>query len=1287
MRCLLVLLLFSSTFSFAQKSEVLSNGVFRIDSLPVNGIVLDKGWKWQAGDHPDFAKSTFDDSKWASIDPTKDIMNLPELWKTDIGWIRLRFKVDSSLIHKSMAILIQQTGASEIFINGQLIEKFGEINTKTHKIKAATPINGSFIGFLIQKKEEQVLTVRFAIQKNISYLNFAQRPNIALSLRVMETSATSLVIENNITSYFDFLRFGLYLILSILHFTLFWFNKSQKNNLYFFLYAFLSTIYNLLIGLVYNQISFASTKMIFLFTTAILTMVANMFFLTAVYSVFNRQRSFIYWILSVYSLVGFVLLFTNYQNGFDLAVNFPGILILLESVRITFSARRKKQRGSNIIILGAVSYLAFYALFHLFVFRFLPVGPKWIYGHLAFNLSFLSLPIAISIYLALEASFTARTLIVKLAEVETLSEEKQQILATQNEVLEGQVNERTAELQFKNRELEIEAALERVRSASLAIHQSHELEKVVLVLFDKLKELSVPFDSAFIYFFEKSTRNIEAWVATKLLPAPIKVNMPYDESVANNPIIVDLWYAIENGEHGLNKSYKEKDKDDYYRYEAKHNQSLIPASVTDLQLEAESWTTTFAAEKNSIVGFDSWDGHLTTIEDFQLLKRFAKVFEQAYIRFLDLQKAEAQARESQIEAALERVRSRTMAMQYSNELAEAANLMSNEVRGLGIPIWSCGYNIFEKDEKSCIGWMSTEGSIQPSFRIPLKVSPTFIKFYESRQNGEELYEERIGGDDLVTHYNYMLTLPNFAEILKGFFNSGHRLPTFQVNTVVNFSQGNLIFISTEPIPEAHEIFRRFAKVFEQTYTRFLDLQKAEINEHEAIRQASLDRVRAEIASMRTKNDLQRITPLIWKELTTLAVPFIRCGVFIMDEANEKVHTYLSTPDGRAIASFDLPYVSPGITPEVVAHWRNRQRFSDHWDEAQFRAWSQSLVDQGLIQSEENYVSEAPPKQLSLYFLPFRQGMLYVGNGTPLSDDEIELAQVLADAFSTAYARYQDFNELEETKLQVEKAFSELKSTQTQLIQKEKMASLGELTAGIAHEIQNPLNFVNNFSELSTELIDEMNEEIEKGDTQEVKAIAEDLKQNLEKINHHGKRASSIVKGMLEHSRTGTGERQLTDLNQLADEYLRLSYHGLRAKDNTFNADYEFVEDKNLPKINVVPQEIGRVLLNLINNAFYAVNERSKLKEAGFQPKVTVTTQLINSQVKIAVQDNGMGMSATTKVKIFQPFFTTKPTGEGTGLGLSLAYDIVTKGHGGEIEVESVEGEGTTFTVCIPCSFP
>jgi len=270
--------------------------------------------------------------------------------------------------------------------------------------------------------------------------------------------------------------------------------------------------------------------------------------------------------------------------------------------------------------------------------------------------------------------------------------------------------------------------------------------------------------------------------------------------------------------------------------------------------------------------------------------------------------------------------------------------------------------------------------------------------------------------------------------------------------------------------------------------------------------------------------------------------------------------------------------------------------------------------------------------------------------------------------------------------ELKKSLQSLKATQAQLVQSEKLASLGELTAGIAHEIQNPLNFVNNFSEVSTELIDEMKEELERGDTEEVKAIADDLQQNLQKITYHGKRASSIVRGMLEHSRSGTGERQLTDLNALCDEYLRLSYHGMRAKDKSFNADFQANLDPSLPTVNVVPQDLGRVLLNLFNNAFYAVNQQnlqSSKNFTGFVPTVSVQTKHLVNAVEIRVSDNGGGIPSDILPKIFHPFFTTKPTGEGTGLGLSLSYDIITKGHGGAMQVESEAGKGTTFTIKIP----
>jgi two-component system NtrC family sensor kinase len=269
--------------------------------------------------------------------------------------------------------------------------------------------------------------------------------------------------------------------------------------------------------------------------------------------------------------------------------------------------------------------------------------------------------------------------------------------------------------------------------------------------------------------------------------------------------------------------------------------------------------------------------------------------------------------------------------------------------------------------------------------------------------------------------------------------------------------------------------------------------------------------------------------------------------------------------------------------------------------------------------------------------------------------------------------------------ELKQSLYELKATQAQLIQSEKMASLGELTAGIAHEIQNPLNFINNFSEVNTELIDELKSEklkvkTERDETLE-KELLNDIAQNLEKINHHGKRADAIVKGMLQHSQSSKGKKEATDINALCDEYLRLSYHGLRAKDKSFNATIKTDFDTSIGKINIIPQDIGRVILNLINNAFYAVDEKKKTAAGNYEPTVSISTKKINDNVEIKVADNGNGIPQNIIYKIYQPFFTTKPTGQGTGLGLSLSYDII-KAHGGEIKLETKQSEGTEFKILL-----
>ena len=274
--------------------------------------------------------------------------------------------------------------------------------------------------------------------------------------------------------------------------------------------------------------------------------------------------------------------------------------------------------------------------------------------------------------------------------------------------------------------------------------------------------------------------------------------------------------------------------------------------------------------------------------------------------------------------------------------------------------------------------------------------------------------------------------------------------------------------------------------------------------------------------------------------------------------------------------------------------------------------------------------------------------------------------------------------LSKQKEEIEKTLIELKSTQAQLIQSEKMASLGELTAGIAHEIQNPLNFVNNFSDVNKELVDELQQELKAGKIEDAIVISNDIRDNEKKINHHGKRADAIIKGMLQHSQSGSGKKELTDINALADDFLRLSYHGLRGRDGSFNVTMKTDFDVSIGKINIIPQDIGRVLLNLYNNAFYAVNEKSRQQTDNYEPIVAISTKADGNKIVISVLDNGNGIPLSIIDKIFQPFFTTKPTGEGTGLGLSLSYDII-KANSGEIKVKATGGDFTEFVIQLPGS--
>jgi len=836
------------------------------------------------------------------------------------------------------------------------------------------------------------------------------------------------------------------------------------------------------------------------------------------------------------------------------------------------------------------------------------------------------------------------------------------------------------------REAQIEAALERVRSRSMGIHKSEELIEVVRLLDKEINRLGVEVNgSQIVTDFANPEAGVNDWFALEGQNYLEKFHIPYLE----HPLTKKIYNSLHDGVGFYTENYSKVEKNKYFRLLFKYSDfRKEPKERQEFLYHSPGMTRATVLFKNSLLIFQRFNLKEFTKEEEGILKRFGKVFEQTYTRFLDLQKAEAQAREAQIEASLERVRSKTMAMHNSQDVGDTVSTMLDELVKLGVKTNRCGILIYS-DTMTAEVWTAKsipEGKATLTMgQLDLAVHPLLSGLYQAWKNKEPLFTYTMVGEDLIAYYkaiNETKYYPTSFEL--------NTLPSKEIHSDFYFAEGSIFAFTAEPIPSVNTIiFKRFAGVFGQTYRRYLDLQKSEANAIEAIRRSSLDRVRAETASMRTTDDLERITPLIWNELTTLGVSFIRCGVFIMDQQQEQIHTFLSTPDGRAIAAFHLPYDTAQTTfQNLIEYWQKRQMYKEHWDEAAFINWTRNLVKSGAIAPTEKYITGDHPTNLDLHFIPFLQGMLYVGNDKPLNDDELHLVQNLADAFSTAYARYEDFNKLESAKVQIEKTLFDLKQTQAQLVQSEKMASLGELTAGIAHEIQNPLNFVNNFSDINAELLEELKEEIENGNLDEVKAIANSIGENEKKINHHGKRADAIVKGMLQHSQSSGGVKESTDINALADEYLRLAYHGLRAKDKSFNTTMKTDFDKTIGTIHIIPQDIGRVMLNLITNAFYAVNvetqnsaETQHATSLPFYPMVTVSTKNRGDRVEISVHDNGPGIPAHILDKIFQPFFTTKPTGQGTGLGLSMSYDIV-KAHGGELKVETKEGEGSEFIISL-----
>jgi signal transduction histidine kinase len=858
------------------------------------------------------------------------------------------------------------------------------------------------------------------------------------------------------------------------------------------------------------------------------------------------------------------------------------------------------------------------------------------------------------------------------------------------------------------REAQLEASLERVRAHAMGLRNSDELQNIITVIFEELQKLGLTLYECSIFLRKGNSREFTVWGKGNMDDGGFLTNYRFyfvDHPILNR-VLRDLELKIPYREFSLGQD------------EIKSYGDLI-FSQTDFKDSSQEYKDSFyslirvyagqALFQHGIleaVGTEPLPGDLP-----EVLKRFSHVVDLTYTRFLDLQKAEAQAKEARIETALEKVRSRSLAMLKSDELNEIVSIVFEKLKELQIPATAVGIAINidgSKDLNAFVCGENESGLVITNYRLPYFDNKIAKDFNNALEKQLDYFVGHYSKEEKDSFYKYLIKytsefmhLPE--DIKRMIFESTSytvsMVPVKNATFSINDFEGNIL------AENEVNVIKRFARVFDQAYTRFLDLQKSEAQAREAQIELSLERIRSHVTAMKESSELLDIVVMMRKEFVTLGHE--AHYFWHMRWLPERYDKAMTSGDGTKIGMvMTLPRHIHGDI-KLVADWEKTKEPSlvlamDAETAVDYVYKMITLGDFEIV--DHNAPTLDDIRHIGgLTFVMARTTHGEIGFSLPgevpnPSASAVDALTRFASVFDLAYKRFEDLKTAEKDLIEIkaarqnaEEALLELKATQSQLIQSEKMASLGELTAGIAHEIQNPLNFVNNFSEVNMELIAELKEELESGNLEDIKAIANDIAINEEKILQHGKRADSIVKGMLQHSRISNGQKELTDINSLCDEYLRLSYHGLRAKDKSFNADFKTEFDASLPKINIIPQDIGRVLLNLINNAFYVVAERqrnltglSNLSDldSHYQPTVTVYTKSLGDRIEISVKDNGNGIPDEIKNKIFQPFFTTKPTGQGTGLGLSLSYDIV-KAHGGELKVDTKKDEGTAFIVQLP----
>ncbi|WP_428235914.1 ATP-binding protein [Gracilimonas sp.] len=660
-------------------------------------------------------------------------------------------------------------------------------------------------------------------------------------------------------------------------------------------------------------------------------------------------------------------------------------------------------------------------------------------------------------------------------------------------------------------------------------------------------------------------------------------------------------------------------------------------------------------------------------------------------------------KELEIEAASERMRAVAMGMQKPDDIMLVISTLRKcladlQVDSLAVVI------LIDNEDGTMTQWDITEiekGELKLfQIHMDLKLVPTIAGYYENAEKQSFVIYEITGEKLNKLAQELQIIDKQNGQIFQQAIKDGVISKFFPV--VKKFSHGFLeIDFNKKPPQEIETIATKMGNAFEQSYIRFLDLQKAEQQTYESKVEASLERVRGIAAAMNHSDDLRQIAEAMFKEMEMLKINPLRYGLGMINGETKEAEIWASNVDDGSYLDMlgTLSLTWHPMLQKVLDAWEAQHQeviyelkgkeLSDYYQKV-------GPINPNIPNLEELQDPDTDIEQFVSFF-PFKSGALYAfTNGEP-GEDGKSILKRFANVFEQAHIRYDDLQIAEkqarlirEERDRLEIALKELEATQDQLVQQEKLASLGQLTAGIAHEIKNPLNFVNNFSELSVELIDEAREEIKEINSKfniqnlELSDLLDDIETNLRKIHEHGTRADSIVKSMLEHSRGGSGKMEPTDLNGLVKEFVNLSFHGMRAGKNPINVDMEFDLDDSIGDVPLIAEDFSRVIINLCNNAFDAMREKLNSNDQApnskdYKPKLTVRTYKKNQATFIEIEDNGPGISPDIKEKILQPFFTTKKGTEGTGLGLSITNDII-KAHGGFLEVSTNQHEGTCLTI-------